>query len=175
MNRYPCSLDKLSVIITWCIAGIGFVTFLACYVAYVKSGKDSRVLAGALAGPLFLFVLFIAMYYLKPTCLVVDGEGITIERKLKPVVIKFTEIKSIRIAEAGEMKGAIRTFGNGGLFGYTGYYYNRKLGSMRWHCTQRTNYVIIDKSNNKKVIVTPDDPEVFLARVLSLQPSLKAI
>ncbi len=162
MNNYTLSLDKLSRNITLAVACLGAIILIAGLFAYVKSGKEIMVLFGALLGPFIIGVLIIAMYLLMPRSVQTGSTGITILRKISPVVIPFADLKSIRMAETEEMKGVIRTFGNGGLFGYTGLYYNKKLGSMTWYCTQRKNYIIIDKKDNKRIVITPDQPEEFI-------------
>ncbi len=59
------------------------------------------------------------------------------------------------------MTGTYRILGNGGLFGYTGYYRNSTFGNMRWFATQRKNYILIEKNNGQKIIITPDEPDFF--------------
>ena len=54
-------------------------------------------------------------------------------------------------------------FGVGGLFGYYGNFVNSTLGSMTWYATRRDKAVLITTLENKKIIVTPDSPEEFVA------------
>jgi len=51
----------------------------------------------------------------------------------------------------------VRVFGNGGLFGYTGYFWNKSFGKMHWFVTQRKNYVVIDIGTKRKIVLSPDD------------------
>ena len=88
---------------------------------------------------------------------------VIINRPVSLFKINRIEIAKCSIVSKKEMSGTIRTFGNGGLFGYTGYYRNAKFGTMRWFATQRKNYVLIEKINGKKIIITPDEPENFIA------------
>ena len=162
MHNYLCSTDKLSKIITWIVVAILILPSVIGYSAFLRSGKDPVALIGILAGPVILFILTIAMYLLMPVSAEITGTGITIHRKISPPTFSFADIKSIRMPEPDEMKGVLRTFGNGGLFGYTGKYWNKKMGSMSWYCTQRRNYIIIDMQNNKRIVITPDDPEGFM-------------
>lgn len=172
MNKFSSTIDKMSVILTWSVVGLIFIISAVTWFAYIKSGKEPMVLIGVFFGPLLLLVLMSALYVLKTDSISVSDSGITIDRKAFPVQIAYDEIKNIRAAQDGEMKGAIRTFGNGGVFGYTGPFYNKKLGSMTWYCTQRKNYIIIDRTNNKRLIITPDDPAGFISAVSSFKPAL---
>ena len=58
-----------------------------------------------------------------------------------------------------------RTAGNGGLFGYTGGFRNKKLGSFRAYATNWNQAVSIFCNTNSSaftVVVTPDNPEQFI-------------
>lgn len=58
------------------------------------------------------------------------------------------------------MKWTIRTFGNGGLFGYFGKFYNAAFGKMTWYATRRNNYLVLSTSENGKIVLTPDNLEM---------------
>jgi len=60
------------------------------------------------------------------------------------------------------MIGSIRTFGIGGLFGYIGYYRNSILGSYKAYATNTDNTVLIETTNDRKIVVTPDNPAEFM-------------
>lgn len=60
------------------------------------------------------------------------------------------------------MKGSLRTFGNGGLFAFAGAYWNRRLGHYRVFATDPSRAVVL-RFGPKTVVVTPDDPEAFVA------------
>ncbi|HLR26153.1 MAG TPA: PH domain-containing protein [Fodinibius sp.] len=60
------------------------------------------------------------------------------------------------------MIGSIRRFGIGGLFGYIGYYRNSILGSYKAYATNSDNTVLIETTNDGKVVVTPDDAAEFI-------------
>ncbi len=54
----------------------------------------------------------------------------------------------------------IRTFGNGGRFGFTGRFRNRTPGPYRAFATDGERTVVIELRDGA-VVVTPDRPEVF--------------
>ena len=64
------------------------------------------------------------------------------------------------------MKGSIRTFGNGGLFSFTGRYYNSSLGSYRAFVTDLNRCVIL-KYPGRTLVVSPQNPQEFVTRLLS--------
>lgn len=76
-----------------------------------------------------------------------------------------SQIMSAALLDEESLKGSIRTFGVGGLFGYFGKYFNRTLGSMTWYATRKDNFVLILTNDDKKIILTPNEPDKFLANL----------
>jgi hypothetical protein len=64
------------------------------------------------------------------------------------------------------MKASIRTFGNGGLFSFTGKYYNSTLGSYRAFVTDLKRCVIL-KYPGQTIVLSPENPQEFVTRLLS--------
>jgi hypothetical protein len=71
-------------------------------------------------------------------------------------------------AEPSAMRRSIRTFGNGGLFCIAGKFWNRRLGSYRAFATDPKRSVVL-RFEDHSVVVTPDNPEAFVARVRKLR------
>ena len=110
------------------------------------------------SGIIFLNVTVIVVSYLfsvKKYSVTVDE--LIIHRAIKNRVIKIIDITEIKTVDADDLSGTIRTFGNGGLFGYYGKYYNSKFGNMIWYVTQRRNRILIETNQGKKIIISPDD------------------
>jgi hypothetical protein len=66
----------------------------------------------------------------------------------------------------GATLGSARVFGIGGLFGFIGRFRNEVLGLYRAYATDSDHTVVLD-FNGSKVVVTPDDPQAFIAAVES--------
>jgi hypothetical protein len=64
-------------------------------------------------------------------------------------------------AEPDAMKWSLRTFGNGGGFSITGWYYNKRLGSYRAFVTDPRRAVVL-RYTNRRVVLSPDKPEEFV-------------
>jgi hypothetical protein len=176
MKTFPCSLDKLASIIPYLLIGLVLVISIPVYFSLKQAHAARWEYVLEIAPAAFILLsLDISMYLLKPLSVNVAADAIVVDRKIKPVQISFTDIKEIRLVEPSDMRMSIRTFGNGGVFGYTGLYYNRKMGSMRWYCTQRKNYVLIATTKGKKMIVTPDEPGAFMNELESIRALKDAI
>lgn len=122
-----------------------------------------------------LFELIVLNLIMLPTIILCEGfapqrleigdDGIVILRRYKSVVINREEIKSVECISKLAFRGAIRTFGVGGLFGYYGRYYAPALGSFTLYATSFQNLYLIRKWDGKSVVIScaePDKMDMFL-------------
>lgn len=63
--------------------------------------------------------------------------------------------------DAGAIRGSWRVYGNGGLFSFSGLFYNRILGRYRLYGTNR-QYAVVIILPIRPLVVTPADPEKFI-------------
>ena len=66
--------------------------------------------------------------------------------------------------------GSIRTFGNGGLFSFSGRFRNKKLGAYRAFATDFKHTVVL-RTPDGTFVVTPDDPQRFISEIQNIQKS----
>ncbi len=59
------------------------------------------------------------------------------------------------------MRGSIRTFGNGGLFSFSGCFHSKTLGAYRAYVTDPHRTVVL-RFRDRTVVVSPDDPAEFV-------------
>jgi hypothetical protein len=167
MKQYASSLDMAAKNVPWLVLAICvFVVWRAYPVTHTFTSTAVLCPAILIGGCLVFTFIF------KTKALAIDNDSIIIERMPNNVVINFSDIKSVKKEE--EMTFAIRTFGNGGVFGYTGMFYKKGIGSMRWYATQRKNYILIEKINGRKVVITPDEPDAFISDIAARRPALVA-
>lgn len=63
-------------------------------------------------------------------------------------------------------KGLLKTMGNGGLFGYTGGFRNRKLGNFKTYATNWSHAVsITSEADSFSIVVTPENPLLFIQNI----------
>jgi len=144
-SNYKASLDLPAKLIT------GLFHILCLFFAF----------KGMLLPALLLFLTDVVCYLLHPTSYELNKDELIIKRPIKPVVIKRTDIEDIVFLTDEQLKWTIRSFGVGGLFGYFGYFYNRQLGSMLWYTTQRTNRILIRLKNEEKIVISPDNEQLY--------------
>jgi len=63
--------------------------------------------------------------------------------------------------EPDAFRGTLRTFGNGGLFGFTGWYESSRLGSFRAFATDGTRTIVL-RYAEQAIVITPDQPDQFI-------------
>ena len=159
--EYKASLDTLAKIITASTVilflFIGYRSVRALSVSH--SDSITLLIHGGLL--LILFVTLLVCFLYSPRSYKVDNVDLTIVRPANNKKIKLTDISEIRAIAEGEMTGTVRTFGDGGLFGYYGKYYNSKIGSMTLYATQKQNRILITTKQGKKIVITPDDLSII--------------
>lgn len=106
---------------------------------------------------------------------VVRGYTITpdvllVQRLFWSTRVPLAELQSARF-DPDALRWSIRTCGNGGLYSFTGWYWNKRVGAYRAFATDPKRAVIL-KFTKRTVVVTPDDPERF---VHELSPMTKPI
>ncbi len=67
------------------------------------------------------------------------------------------------------MKGCLRLFGNGGLFSFTGSFWDRTHGMFRVFATNTQDMVVL-KIGRRTIVVSPDRPLEFIATLEERQP-----
>eukprot|EP01041_Mallomonas_annulata_P000231 gene231-416_t len=171
MNKYTTSTDTLAgTIIPLLVGALVISTAVYGYKATLNAPPTLNTYIAYIA-PLLLLTLLVAFYILKPLYITADADALTIHRMVGPVSFPYSTIFSISMLSNKDMSGSIRTFGNGGLFGYTGKYYNSRLGKMTWYCTQRKNYILLILSDNKKIVITLDNPAGLLMELRKNAPA----
>ncbi len=69
--------------------------------------------------------------------------------------------------KADAMRKSIRIFGNGGMFAYTGLFWNRQLKFYRAFATDPSRAVIL-RYPKRTMVITPHDPQQFIMRARTL-------
>ena len=111
---------------------------------------------------ILLSLIYFGTFSFRPISYKLTDDKLIIDRPLFDIKIKRTEIKNVEQLDKGKLSWAMRIFGVGGLFGYSGKFINTKLGSMTWYATRRNNAVLVTTIYNKKIVLTPNEPEKFV-------------
>ena len=155
---FDTSLDKLAKGVT-----IGIIILFATIIVgqYIAFKDGDKTIPYCITVGLLLIYFFIFAF--RPINYILTTEKLIIHRPLLNVKINRDEIKSIEQIAKEKPGNTFRTFGVEGLFGYFGKFANTKLGSMTWYAMREDKAVLITTSDNKKILLTPDNPEEFVA------------
>lgn len=66
--------------------------------------------------------------------------------------------------EPDAMRGGLRTCGNGGLFSFTGFFWNKSLGMYRAFVTD-SNRTVVLRFPGRTIVVSPSEPEDFVRQL----------
>lgn len=108
--------------------------------------------------PIAFIILLVLTYGFSPKAYELNSDELVIVRPFGNKRYAMSEIRLISAVDKSKLKGAMRIFGVGGLFGYFGLFRNSTYGTMIWHATRRDHFVVIERLNGKSIVLTPDDP-----------------
>jgi hypothetical protein len=121
--------------------------------------------AGGIA--LFLFVLYgIVWAFCRPSRFEVVTGHLEIVFPAWKRNVEFSDRATVRMLSADKFKqeyGWAMRIGIGGLWGGFGWLWTSKGGLVEFYVSQVDGMVMIERRNNKNILVTPDEPEKFVA------------
>ena len=137
-------------------------------------GKTVKVVTGGIA---ILFLVIgvaippIGKYLLGGTLLVTamfaprgygfeEGHLVVHRRGWRAARIPLRDLTAVRVAPNISSR-SIRTFGNGGLFGFTGWFHNSALGRYRAWITDPGRSVALEFDGRPTVVVSPSRTNLF--------------
>ena len=117
--------------------------------------------------PLYGLILFNVI--MLPTMLICEGlapqrleiskKTLVILRRYKSITIHADEVLSVDRLPKNALRGAVRTCGVGGFFGYYGHYYQGSIGAFQLYATSFDNLFLIRLANGKRVVISCSEPE----------------
>jgi len=119
-----------------------------------------------------LLATMILSYLLSPQGYSLDGDNLTIVRKLRPIIIPLAEITGVEGPTPGLTSGSIRLLGNDGLWGRYGKYRSTMLGAYYLYVRSGKNPVLIE--GPKKYVIGPERPQEFVQSLNQAVAAAKA-
>lgn len=111
-----------------------------------------------------LTILFVSMLFVIRGFVITD-DMLIVQRLGWNTRLSLTDFVSARV-DPEAIKRSIRLFGNGGMFCFTGTFRNKHLGTYRAFANDMSRSVVL-KFTDRTVVVTPDRPDEFAARLNS--------
>jgi Bacterial PH domain len=91
------------------------------------------------------------------------ASALEVERPLWTTTFTLADLVSVA-GDSDALGGSLRLFGNGGLFSFTGIFWNRRLGLFHAYGTDPGRAVVL-KFRKRTIVITPDDTQRFIVRV----------
>jgi len=134
------------------------IFLLGIFSAIAFSDRTSTVTVMVLYLAIPLLIIFVSLLFIVRGYTVSDNT-LRIKRLLWNTNIDISMLSAVE-CDPKAMTGSIRTFGNGGLFSFSGRYRSTKLGSFKAYVTDFKNCVVIEASG-QTTVVSPEDAELF--------------
>ena len=156
--EYTASFDNFTKGISFgVILLLGFISFRSFKVLLDFKNLDAKSILIHSLVLIIMLSIIIGSYLWSPKKYILSNNQLIINKTTNSIVVDYKNIKKVHLIKKEEMKGTIRTFGNGGLFGYYGKFHNPTFGNMNFQTTRQDNRVLIETKDNRKIIVSPDD------------------
>lgn len=140
------------------------ISLVVCAMLVVVVIATKSVVAAGL-GTLLMAV----SYAYSPRSYALYERSIIVNRLIGSVRLPIDGIRELRSATADDLRGCIRLFGNGGLFGYYGLFRTSKLGKSTWYVTNRSHAVVVI-TDAKTSVISPDNVDGLITAVRTLAP-----
>jgi hypothetical protein len=136
------------------------------------SRGDLELLWPFLVGPVLIALVVAGAWLLAPRGFAIEGRDLVVLRPIRPVRIPLQEIRAVEPLPPEAVAFALRVGGNGGMFGYYGQFWNRRLGSFRMYATRRSGLVRVG-TGREVFVLSPGDPEAFVDALLARAPGAR--
>ncbi len=148
------------------ISLLGTVLLIGVFGGMALTGRASTAITMALYLVIPLLTLSISLLF-TVRGYSISGNSFSVRRLLWYTDIDISMLKTVE-CDPKAMTGSIRTFGNGGLYSFSGRYKSGKLGTFKAYVTDFKKCVVI-KTAGQTVVVSPENPELFVEILRNLQ------
>ena len=166
MNRHKASMDRTTKTLTILVPLLlFFAVFIPSFTKNTSGSIDFLNPSPVDVFPFGLILILVITYGFSPKAYALEDRQLIIYRPFHRKFYSTTDMKTVSIVGKKDMPRSIRVFGVGGLFGYFGLFRNSRYGTMIWYATRRDQFVVIERSNGRTIVLTPDDPNSFVQEI----------
>ena len=158
---FKATMDKLAKVITvGCLLlffGVGYLNL--AFLSTNRTTTGNTIIR--LLGLVIVLGIPITCYLIAPIGYYLGNGALTIRRRVRSFSIPLSDITDVHLLSPDETM--IRTFGVGGLYGYFGQHHSLRWGRLYLYTTQRRNRILIETLDGTKLVISPDDVQLFAA------------
>ncbi len=153
MTEYKASWSTRLIILTLVATAILFGISIFSYI------QEKTINVIVWLTPLIWFIA--ALFTVRGYC--IENNQLNIRRLLWETKIDLSNLKRVAFNPLA-IQSSVRTFGNGGLFSFSGFFKNSILGTYRSYSTNYQNAVVL-YFDSKTIVITPDNPVNFVSAI----------
>ncbi len=164
---FNASLGTTVKVTTVIIVGLFLLIGVALLLLFVLSLSEENFDRKSIMMPIVAIGLFGLLYWVFTERIIgyeVLNEGVKIIKGNDVQLIKKDLILEVKSIDYKDLRFSVRTFGIGGVFGFSGSFTNKKFGDMTWSFTSKDNLVMI-VTQKQKFVVSPDNRTLFITEV----------
>ncbi len=148
------------------LLGVGFAAW-----AVIPSAAAAHFVGTLVAAAPLVTVAGATLFVVRGFALV-DGE-LHVRRLLWTTRLSLSGLRAAG-PDPTLLRGSLRTVGNGGLYSFSGRFYNRRTGSYRAFITDWSRAVVL-RTEAGAIALSPDDPAAFTQSLRRLYPGLREL
>ncbi len=164
MKIFDAKLDGLTKTITG-LMGPVFVLWPWILIFALRNETDKSYQGLIIFLGIVLLILFIGCYLYMPKQYSIEDGKLIITRPKGNIIFNLSDIATANAVSKIDMGIVVRIMGNGGIFGYTGFFTNKTFGRMNWFVTNKEKMIVIKLKNEKHITVSPEDGIGFLKAI----------
>lgn len=164
---FNASLGTTVKVTTVIIVGLFLLIGVALLLLFVLSLSEENFDRKSIMMPIVAIGLFGLLYWVFTERIIgyeVLNEGVKIIKGNDVQLIKKDLILEVKSIDYKDLRFSVRTFGIGGVFGFSASFTNKKFGDMTWSFTSKDNLVMI-VTQKQKFVVSPDNRTLFITKV----------
>ena len=164
MQRFKATLDTTAKMVSVAVCIVVIIPFIFIGEAFAATGDYKLILV-----PILIIFAFAFAWLSMPKAYEIDDYGLQIDRMIGGKHMDISELASASVVTRDDLGLGLRAFGSGGAFGYLGVFWYSKAGFVSMHVTDKSKLILITKTNGKKLMISPDETEAFLAAFQKLK------
>lgn len=136
---------------------------LLLYLLYgLVTGHDVILLLSVAVSAVAIGAVLLFCEGYAPQCVEVGDGSLIVVRRYDNVVIREDDIKELRPLDKQDLRYCLRLWGNGGVFGYTGYFWAPKLGRFSMYATSLSGLTLVRTYSRGTLVVGCSEPELLV-------------
>ena len=140
---YKFRRDWIVIAVT---VAVVLLTLSVSYLVYFVEGDTvDRIVAPIVFAVIYILALRTPRYFF------IEKDLIIVKFFLGSKVLE--DVSAVRPILKGELKGTIKSWGNGGLMGYTGYFESIYIGKFQMYAVNKKELALVTLANGKQYVI----------------------